>query len=110
MPTYSGHSFPYGLRHSNLSEQSLRTSFGRDFVLLLGQQDLDSEDPNLRKTANAEEQGSTRFDRGRNYFQTAQSEAAKLGASFTWQLRTVAGAQHSDAQMAQAAAAILFAK
>jgi poly(3-hydroxybutyrate) depolymerase len=110
MPNYSGHAFPYGLRNSGLSESSLRCSFTRDFVLLLGDQDIDPDDPDLRKTGNAEEQGATRFERGQNYFRAAQVEAARLGARLEWRLKTVEGAHHSDAQMIQAAVGIFFAK
>jgi pimeloyl-ACP methyl ester carboxylesterase len=110
MPVNSGHSFPYALRHTELSQERLSRSLGRDFVLLLGSEDVDAEDPNLRKTAAAEEQGATRLERGKNFFQAAQSEARRLGARFNWRLRTVPGAQHSDAQMAQVAAEVLFAK
>ncbi len=108
MPVYSGHKFPYGLRDSNLGEKSLRKSFGRDFFLLLGQDDLDAQDPELRQTADAEEQGATRFARGQNFFRAAQLEATDLGVPFKWQLRTVPFAHHSDAQMAKAAAANFF--
>jgi hypothetical protein len=88
----------------------LRYSFTRDFVLLLGNQDIDPEDPDLRKTEYAEEQGATRFERGQNYFRAAQVEAARLGGRLEWRLKTVEGAHHSDAQMIQAAVGIFFAK
>jgi hypothetical protein len=110
MPTYSAHRFPYGLRGSNLSESSLKRSFGRDFQLLLGTDDIDSQEPELRKTRAAEEQGATRFARGQTFFKAAQGKATDLEAQFNWQLQTVPGARHSDAQMAQAAVAAFFAK
>jgi pimeloyl-ACP methyl ester carboxylesterase len=110
MPNYSGHKFPYGLRDSNLSERNLKTSFGRNFFLLLGEDDVNSQDPELKQTRDAEEQGATRFARGQNYFREAQSEATALGVQLRWQLQVVPSAHHSDAQMAQAAAAAFFAK
>jgi hypothetical protein len=110
MPIYTAHKFPYGLRESNLSEKSLKQSFGRDFRLLLGGDDLNADDPQLRKTVRAEDQGATRFARGQNYFKAAQSEASALGAQFNWQLNTVPGAHHSDAEMARAAASTFFMK
>jgi poly(3-hydroxybutyrate) depolymerase len=103
MPTYTGHKFPYSLRDSNLPEARLRESFGRDFLLMLGEEDQDPNDPELRKTAEAEEQGKTRFERGHTYFTAAQAEAASLHANFNWQMATVPGAHHSDKQMARAA-------
>jgi poly(3-hydroxybutyrate) depolymerase len=110
MPNYSGHKFPYGLRDSNLQESSVKASFGRDFILMLGQDDTDANDPDLRQTASAEEQGATRLDRGQNYFRAAQAEASRLGTALKWRLQTVPGAHHSDAQMAAAAAADFFTK
>jgi pimeloyl-ACP methyl ester carboxylesterase len=110
LPSYSGHKFPYGLRDSNLSKESLKISFSRNFTLLLGQDDLNALDPELRQTGAAEEQGATRFARGQNYFRTAQAEAAALGAQLNWKLQTVPGAHHSDTQMADAAATAFFAK
>ncbi len=110
LPSYSDHKFPYGLRSSNLSESNLATSFGRDFVLLLGEEDLNARDAELRQTKNAEEQGPTRFARGQNFFRAAKTRATELNAPFGWQLQTVPGAHHSDSQMSKAAASMLFAR
>jgi poly(3-hydroxybutyrate) depolymerase len=103
MPSYTGHPFPYSLRDSNFPEVSLKESLGRNFLLMLGEQDLDPNDPEIRKTSEAEEQGATRFERGHNYFQAAQAAAATLHAQFNWNVATVPGAHHSDKQMAGAA-------
>jgi poly(3-hydroxybutyrate) depolymerase len=108
MPTYNGHEFPYSLRDSNFPAAKLKESFGRNFLLMLGEEDQDPNDPEIRKTAEAEEQGKTRFERGHTYFQAAQAEAADLHAKFQWQLATVPGAHHSDKQMARAAVLQLF--
>src|SRR5262249_9554628 len=39
MPNYDGHEFPYSLRDSNLSKSRLKESFGRNFLLMLGEED-----------------------------------------------------------------------
>jgi hypothetical protein len=108
LPTYTGHPFPYSLRDSNLADARLKESFGRNFLLLLGEADLDANDPELRKTKEAEEQGATRFERGHNYFAAAQAEAASLHAQFNWNMAIVPDAHHSDKQMARAAVLQFF--
>jgi hypothetical protein len=77
---------------------------------MLGEEDQDPNDPELRKTGEAEEQGKTRFERGHTYFEAAQAEAASLHADFQWHLATVPGAHHSDKQMARAAILQFFKK
>ena len=108
MPDFRGHLFPYGLRNSGLEESSLKSAFARDFILMLGSNDLNADDPELNHSRRAEEQGATRFERGQNYFQAATAAAATTGTPLRWTLRTVPGANHSDRQMATAAAAALF--
>ncbi|MBX7166369.1 MAG: alpha/beta hydrolase [Pirellulales bacterium] len=102
--------FPYGLDGTTASDETLRQGFARDFVLLLGDADTDRDDPNLRKTAEADRQGQHRFERGQFFFERARQRAAALDADFHWQKRTVRGAGHSDKQMSQAAVTALFAR
>jgi len=71
---------------------------------LLGEQDIDETDPGMNQSKNAEEEGSTRLERGRNYFNAAQHEANRLAARFNWHLRTVPGVGHADARMLGTAA------
>ena len=75
---------------------------------MLGEEDTDPDDPELRKTAEAEEQGDTRFERGHNYFKAARAEAEELQTPFNWRLATVPGAHHSDKQMARGAILKIF--
>lgn len=102
--------FPYGLQTTTADVATLKESFSRPFLLLLGDQDTNRDDPNLRKTAEADEQGMNRFERGKNYFQLAKQRAAELQAVFDWKQQTVRGAGHSDKQMSKAAAAALVAR
>jgi poly(3-hydroxybutyrate) depolymerase len=108
MPDYDGHKFPYGLRNSGLSPDDLKKSLSKNFVLMLGENDIDANDPELNKGKLAEEQGATRFDRGQNYFKAAQTTATAFGANMQWLLRPVPKAHHSDREMGVAAAPILF--
>jgi pimeloyl-ACP methyl ester carboxylesterase len=103
-----GAPFPYGLQGTVANDDTLKGSFGHDFVLLLGERDTERDDPNLRKTPEADAQGLTRFERGQNYFEMCGEKARALTATFSWRKRTVPGAGHSDKQMSKAAVAILF--
>jgi poly(3-hydroxybutyrate) depolymerase len=100
--------FPYGLAGTVATEASLSKVLSRDFVLLLGEKDIDPNDPNMRKTPEANAQGKNRFQRGHYFFQQAKDEAARLNAVFSWRLGTVPDAAHSDKQMSEAAAKELF--
>jgi poly(3-hydroxybutyrate) depolymerase len=99
--------FPYGLGGVPLREDSLKMSFGRDVVLMLGDQDTDPNDPELRKTRQAMAQGAHRFERGETFFREARGHAAELKAAFAWRLVVVPGAGH-DKRMFRPAAAVLM--
>lgn len=102
--------YPYGLQGTPLAGAPEPRLFGRDFVLLLGAEDTNRDDPDLRKTPQADAQGLTRFERGKNYFRTATAVASNSAAPFRWRLVTVPGVGHSNAKMAPAAARELFAR
>ncbi len=102
--------FPYGLQDSGLTEAVLKKAFEKKFMVLLGEGDTDPYHPSLRRTAEAMKQGEDRYQRGVNFFYTAKETASRLNAPFSWELKTVAKAGHSDAAMASAAAEILFPK
>jgi poly(3-hydroxybutyrate) depolymerase len=108
LPDYSGHKYPYGLRNSGLSPENFKRSLSRNFVLMLGDEDNDPNDPEMNQGRRAEEQGRTRFERGENFFKQAQAAATAAGANFQWKLQTVPNAHHSDREMGVAAAPILF--
>lgn len=100
--------FPYGLGGTRLDDAALRTRFAAPFTVLLGEADTDPHHPALRRNAQADAQGLTRFDRGQFFYAAARTRAASLGARFAWTLGTVPGVAHSDAGMSTPAAARLF--
>ena len=110
MPTYDDHKFPYGLRDLSISRDSLARSFSRDFVIMLGEQDTDQNDPDLNQRGNAEEQGATRLERGQKFYATAKSEATKLGRTFNWRLEIVPGAHHKHSQIVAPAVTTLLSR
>lgn len=98
--------FPFGLRGAPIPAQTLRKAFASDFVLLLGQSDV-NYGGGLRNDPEAVAQGKTRYERGHFYFARARSVAARLGAHFGWRVEEVPGVGHEAPRMSPAAAAIL---
>ena len=77
-------------------------------MVLLGDDDTIGDDPDLRKTPQADAQGLTLFERGKNFYQSAKQVAQQSSAPFKWQQVIVPGVGHSNAKMAPAAARVLF--
>ncbi|MGH9324769.1 MAG: alpha/beta hydrolase [Vicinamibacteria bacterium] len=99
--------FPYGLEGAPVTESGLKQAMGRDLVILLGDDDTDESDPNLRNTERARAQGRTRFERGQNFYETARATSGKMGAPLRWRQLLVRDAGHSNREMSAAAARLL---
>lgn len=100
--------FPYGLAGTAANTSDIQQAFTNKLIVLLGTEDNDPNASNLRQTIEAKEQGPHRFARGNYFFQQSQSAAMKLNTVFNWELKTVEGVGHSNANMAPAAAAVFF--
>lgn len=99
--------YPYGLDGANIDESVIRDVLGKDVILLLGDADIDTEQANLRKSPEAQQQGPHRYARGAMMYDVAKSTAANIGAQFNWRKIDVPGAAHSNAQMTPAAAELV---
>jgi len=99
--------YPYGLGGAAISEEQLIAAFQKDVVLMLGREDLDQTDPDLRNTPEAKRQGKNRLARGLTMFDVAKTNAEKLGVDLRWRLVLVDDAGHVNAQMATAAAELV---
>lgn len=99
--------YPYGLGGAAISEEQLIAAFEKDVVLMLGREDLDHADPDLRNTPEAKEQGKNRLARGLTMFKVSKANAEKLGVDLRWSLVLVDDAGHVNAQMASAAATLV---
>jgi len=102
-----GTEYPYGLGGAAISEEQLIAAFQKDVVLMLGREDLDQTDPDLRNTPEAKRQGKNRLARGLTMFEVATTNAEKLGVDLRWRLVLVDDAGHVNAQMAIAAAELV---
>lgn len=103
-----GVAFPYGLKGTTCDEAAVRRAFATPLVLLLGEEDVNPDHPQLRKTPGAIRQGRTRLERGRRYFAAAKARAEQMHVPFAWKLVTVPGVAHSDRKMAPSAEIELF--
>jgi hypothetical protein len=109
MPDYD-QDFPYGLRRSAVSRENLSAALQLPVTILLGEEDTDFDDPNLRRTSEAMAQGDHRLERGFSFFEAAGDYAEQNKIPFNWQLVTVPGADHDNSLMAPAAVPFLLAR
>ncbi len=108
MPTFH-ETFPYGLEGIGVTPEALRGAFARRLIVMLGESDVEADDPLLRNSSRARRQGRNRFERGHAFHAAALEQAQRLGVPLGWELITVPGAAHSDPEMMPAAAEALFA-
>jgi hypothetical protein len=102
---------PYSLLATPLGEAEQRALLAAPLTLLLGTEDTrtSDEDVNVRASPGALDQGLHRLERGRNYFEAGRRLAEKLQVPFGWRLVLAPGAGHSNAQVINSAARLLFA-
>jgi hypothetical protein len=91
---------PYGfggIFDGGQAESALRRYLATKITVLLGQEDVGSH--NLVTTEEAEEQGSTRLERGQNVFREAAAVARRHAWAFNWHLAVVPGTGHNARAM-----------
>jgi hypothetical protein len=91
---------PYGFKGISeraWAEPALRRYLAEKITVLLGQEDVGSR--HLATSEEAEEQGTTRFERGQNVFREADAAARRNGWVFNWHLAVVSGVGHSARTM-----------
>lgn len=107
MPDYSA-AYPYGLGGSTVTPEQLADAMALPVTLMLGEQDIDPQHSNLRRTPEAMAQGAYRLQRGHNFFAAAKALAGRLGVPFNWQLVLVPDVGHDNRLMAPAAVPYLL--
>jgi alpha-beta hydrolase superfamily lysophospholipase len=100
--------FPYGLAGSPAEEDEMAPALASNLVILLGADDNDANDENLRRNDDVDEQGKTRLDRGLTFYRQARAVAADQEVPFAWQLTVIPGIGHSHSGMAKAAVPLVF--
>ncbi|MFA5713919.1 MAG: hypothetical protein WC960_07095 [Bacteroidales bacterium] len=94
-------SFPYSSRGTPISDNTIRTYFGRDMTVHLGTSDISTTDPQLPTGAGAMAQGPYRYARGHFFFEHSKGVAMAKGYSFNWKVVDVVGVGHSSRSMVQ---------
>ena len=92
--------FPYGWGGKVAPLFDAKTATARPLTILLGTQDIDRADPNLRRTEEADAQGLTRFARGHGFFTAGRMLAEQAQTSFHWQVAYAPGVGHDNGAMA----------
>ena len=100
--------FPQGMRLNKQDYVLDRTGFAERLTILLGTEDIESDDRNLRDDAWARGQGQNRFERGQAFFLHAKQVAGSRSPAFNWRLKYAPGVAHENRKMALFAASILF--
>ena len=96
--------FPEGLAGLGLPADALARLLSTPLVVLAGDQDIDTSDPNLPAEPAALRQGPHRFARAHHYAAAGQAAADKLGMPLAWQVHDVAGIGHDGEAMSHVCA------
>ena len=109
LPTKTEDAYPLSFTGTpDTGEATRRTVFGQPLTILLGEADIDPNDPDLYRSPEVNKQGLTRFERGKYFYALAKRTAEQEKILLNWRIATVPGVGHSNEKMAPAAARILF--
>ena len=100
--------FPEGLGGIGLDEGHVRRLLAFPLIVLAGDKDIATDDPNLPSNVEALRQGPHRFARAHHYVEFGRKAAARLGVPFAWRLQVVPGIGHDGEAMSAVAASIWF--
>jgi hypothetical protein len=98
--------FPYGLEKSPINQDSLKQTFSKKLIILLGENDTDKGF--LRETEKAKKQGKNRLERGSNYYKIGETMADEMDYPFNWSKKLVNHADHNYIIMSRAAQEIIL--
>ncbi|AKQ57594.1 hydrolase [Bordetella hinzii] len=100
--------YPEGMGGVGLTEQHLARLLAYPMIILAGDQDTATDDPNLPSQPEALRQGPHRYARAQHYFEAGRKEAERRGLPFGWRLQTVPGIGHDGRAMSAVAAHLWF--
>lgn len=102
---------PFGLEDVPMDESDLREAFGRELMLLIGEEDDEDETGGiLLRSPSADRQGAHRLERARFFYRFSRDRAESLDVPFRWKLEIVPGVGHDFEKMGEAAARYLYGK
>jgi poly(3-hydroxybutyrate) depolymerase len=106
MPNFEQY-FPEGIKSLPLTQESVKKSFEKNMVILMGEKDF------VSKTSPGSYAKAThkwdRLWRARFFYNDAKAEAGRLGAQFNWSFRIVPDADHNNPKHALFASGIIAA-
>jgi poly(3-hydroxybutyrate) depolymerase len=102
--------FPYGLKGSPVDNAKLAKFFATKACVLVGTADTDRSSVSFNVAEEADAQGKTRFERGKNYFAACKAKAAELNTAFNWQLVQVPDVGHNNGKMSEVGLPCLLEK
>jgi len=94
MPTHGTDPYPFSLKGLYLNDEDLKRIFSLKFFILLGEDDIIQDAYFLINDA-AMRQGSTRLERGKEFYSIAAREAQRLNVDLNWKLITIPGCGHN---------------
>ncbi len=100
--------YPEGMGGVGLTDQHLARLLAYPMIILAGDQDTDTRDPNLPAQPEALRQGPHRYARAQYYFEAGRQAAERLGLPFGWRLQSVPGIGHDGRAMSAVAAHLWF--
>lgn len=107
LPTFD-HGFPEGMAGAGLNEEHLIRLLAYPMLILAGDQDISTTDPNLPSEPAALRQGPHRFARAHFYFEAGKREAERRNVPFNWRLQEVPGIGHDGRAMSAVCASLWF--
>jgi hypothetical protein len=88
--------WPYGLGGLGTAMEDLAKPLRTEVMVQVGELDSDPHAENLRRTAQARQQGSNRLDRGKYFYQRARQAAHDANLPFGWILRVANDTGHQS--------------
>ncbi|MCL2414807.1 MAG: hypothetical protein FWC94_06095 [Bacteroidales bacterium] len=98
--------FPFGLKNTPVTEESLKKAFAQRLYVALGTEDNDPADPHLRRCQETDKQGLHRFDRGLYFWNNALQNS--VGIPFNWEKVIIEGVAHSGRTMGVETVRLLY--
>lgn len=100
---------PFGIRNTSLDKENLVASFGNNLVVMVGELDnADEGGGTLLRSPTVDQQGLHRLERGKYFYDYAQSIASEMDVPFNWDFAVVPDVGHNHRLMAIAAADLLY--
>lgn len=101
--------FPYGIKTMPLESGRIEWFLSRKVLFFLGDKDDDSKHKTLNKALGAMKQGSHRYDRGLNYFDSLTSIGERFDIPFRWSFKLIKGVGHNKEIMSKSAMDFMLA-